>query len=70
MIPSSEYFEDDDSIVFDANIRKKGEELEIIRRTKKTVYVDCSSFDFLDDVEQYIAAGAIVTKRQGLRRLS
>lgn len=67
-IPSSSYYEEDDAIFFDANIRKKAEELEIIRRAKKEVFVDCSSFDFMDDVEQYIAAGATVSYREGLRR--
>lgn len=39
------------------NIKKKAEQLQQIRKSKTPIIAICD-FDFLDDVEQYIAAGA------------
>lgn len=52
-----------------ACLRKKAEEFEFIRRSKKKVIVICGDdFNFIDDVEQYIAVGAVVMVTNKLRK--
>lgn len=52
-----------------ACLRKKAEEFETIRRCRKPVIVICGiDFDFIEDVEQYVAAGAVVMHTNKLRK--
>lgn len=57
-----------DYLLLFANFRKKAEEFETIRRSNKTVIVICGEdFNFIEDVEQYVAAGAVVMAINKLR---
>ncbi len=49
------------------NLRTKAADFDKIRRSEKPVIAICD-FDFLDDVEQYIAAGAQVIVFNKLRK--
>ena len=55
-----------DYLLLLGNVRKKAEQMETIRRSKKPVIAICD-FDFVDDVEQYEAAGATVIYFNKLR---
>ena len=54
-----------DYMLLFGNIKKKAEQLEIIRKNKVIAICD---FDFLDDVEQYEASGATVIYFNKLRK--
>ena len=56
-----------DYLLLLGNLVKKHEDLETIRRSKKKVIAICD-FDFIDDVEQYEASGAIVIYFNKLRK--
>ncbi len=56
-----------DYLIIFGNLRTMAADLELIRRSKKPVIAICD-FDFLDDVERYIAAGAQVIVFNKLRK--
>ena len=62
-IDSSEH----DYLLLIGNLRTMAADLEKIRKSKKPVIAICD-FDFLDDVERYMAAGAQVIVFNKLRR--
>ena len=61
--PGYEY----DYLIIFGNLRTMAADLEKIRKSKKPVIAICD-FDFLDDVERYMAAGAQVIVFKELRR--
>ena len=56
-----------DYLLVVGNLRTMGSDLEQIRRSSKPVIAICD-FDFLDDVERYIASGATVIVFKELRQ--
>ena len=57
-----------DYLLLVGNLKKKAEQLEIIRKHQKFKVIAICDFDFLDDVEQYEASGAIVIYFNKLRK--
>ena len=56
-----------DYLLIIGNLRTMAQDLEKIRKSKKPVIAICD-FDFLDDVERYLATGAQVITFKELRR--
>jgi hypothetical protein len=56
-----------DYLLLLGNLVKKDEDFETIRRSGKKVIAICD-FDFIDDIEQYEAAGAVVLYFNNLRK--
>jgi len=56
-----------DYLLLIGNLRTMAADLEVIRKSEKPVIAICD-FDFLDDVERYMAAGAQVIVFKELRR--